>query len=206
MSSWFGPNDTNDVDDEPDWQDDDYERAPRRRQRRKADNEPLSFTGILDGIFRVNRKEVDMNAAMYNRQMGLDKRNRPQRRERPSRRRRQAYPYVEERRETIADSDADYDEDLELMDVVDVDAVIEIEVEPEEPKRKRERTIDERAAAFERVPPSVPAWGPSGEVGVDARTKATLDALEDIREVTRKVELKEEECIEAKEDFVVMKA
>jgi hypothetical protein len=201
VSSWFGPEDVYDVGDESVWFDDD-ERAPRRRQRREADKEPWSFTGILDGIFGVNREEVDMNAAMYNRQMGLDKRDRPQRR--PSRTHQgPAYPYDEDREEAIS---AENDEDLELSDVVDVDAVIENEVESTEPKRKRERTIDERAAAFERVPPSVPAWGPSGEVGVDARTKATLDALEDIREATRKVELKEEECIEAKEDLVVMKA
>jgi hypothetical protein len=201
VSSWFGPEDVYDVGDESVWFDDD-ERAPRRRQRREADKQPWSFTGILDGIFGVNREEVDMNAAMYNRQMGLDKRDRPQRR--PSRTHQgPAYPYDEDREEAIS---AENDEDLELSDVVDVDAVIENEVESTEPKRKREQTIDERAAAFERVPPSVPAWGPSGEVGVDARTKATLDALEDIREATRKVELKEEECIEAKEDLVVMKA
>jgi hypothetical protein len=95
----------------------------------------------------------------------------------------------------------------EELNVVDVDAVIEDENEEKEPGRKRELTIEERAAAFRRVPPSgVPAWGPSGEVGVDARTKATLDALEEIREATRKLELKEEECIEAKEDIVVLKA
>jgi hypothetical protein len=101
---------------------------------------------------------------------------------------------------------AEYEKEKDL-DVVDVDAVIEDEHEAKESERKRERTIEERAAAFERVPPSgVPAWGPSGEVGVDARTKATLDALEEIREATRKVELKEKECTEAKEDIVVLKA
>lgn len=206
VSSWFGPGDTGDY--ESEWSDDYDRRRPRRRPI-EDDDGSWSFTGILDGIFGVNREEVDMNAAMYNRQMGLEKSNLPQRRSSRRRRPGQAYPFVEDREEAVPA--ATYEEDLELADVVDVDAVIEDEEDSKEakrkPKRKRERTIEERSAAFERVPPSgVPAWGPSGEVGVDARTKATLDALEDIREATRKVELKEEECIEAKEDIVVMKA
>lgn len=204
VSSWFGPDDT---DDEPE---SNYGRARRkpRRRHQEEDDETWSFTSILDGIFGVNREEVDMNAAMYNKQMGLDKPARSQRR--PSRRRRpgQAYPYVEERRQSATSSDYRKDEDdLDTLDVVDVDAVIEDEEETKQQKRRRDRTIEDRAAAFERVPPSgVPAWGPTGAVGVDARTKATLDALEEIREATRKVELKEEQCIEAKEDIVVCKA
>jgi hypothetical protein len=161
------------------------------------------LTNVLDGIFQVNRKEVDMNAAMYDRQMGLEKSSRS--RQRPDRRRRPgyAYSYVQGDESIPA---VEYEKEREL-NAVDVDAVIEDEDEVKEPKRKRARTVEERAAAFGRVPPSgVQAWGPSGEVGVDARTKATLDALEEIREGTRKVELKEEECIEAKEDIVVLKA
>jgi hypothetical protein len=207
VSSWFGPDDTDDERERAS----DYGRArrkPRRRPQQEDDDESWSFTNILDGIFGVNREEVDMNAAMYNKQMGLDKPARSQRR--PSRRTRtgQAYPYVEERRQSVASSDYRKDEDdLDTLDVVDVDAVIEDEEETKQQKRRRDRTIEDRAAAFERVPPSgVPAWGPTGAVGVDARTKATLDALEEIREATRKVELKEEQCIEAKEDIVVCKA
>lgn len=202
ISSWFGPNDT---EDEPP-----PERTPRRPRRRTEqdddDDESWSFTSILDGIFGVNREEVDMNAAMYNKQMGLDRTDRPQRRPERRSRRGQAYPYAEETVDVVSAAPNPRDED-DTIDVVDVDAVIEDEEEPKGSERKRERTIEERSAAFERVPPSgVPAWGPSGSVGVDARTKATLDALEEIREATRKVELKEEQCIEAKEDIVVLKA
>lgn len=49
---------------------------------------------------------------------------------------------------------------------------------------------EERALAVERVPPAnVPAWGPSGDLGVDARTKAVTDAVEDIQ--TAKFEVDE---------------
>ena len=199
VSSWFSDDDACDV--EPVGQDE-YGRS--RRPRRAKEDETWSFTAILDGIFGVNREEVDINAAMYNRQMGLDKPDRRKRRPERQRHPANAYPYVEERKETTTSGQKE--EDLDSMDVVDVDVIIE-EEETKVSDRKRERTIEERAAAFERVPPSsVPAWGPSGSVGIDARTKATLDALEDIREATRKMEQKEEQCIEAKEDIVVLKA
>jgi hypothetical protein len=203
VSNWFSPDDTYDEPErESDYERDDYQREWRPRRRKKRDS-PWSLTNVLDGIFQVNREEVDMNAAMYNRQMGLENPSRSQRR--PDRRRRPgyAYPYVDDDENLAA---AEYEKEKDL-DVVDVDAVIEDEHKAKESECKRERTIEERAAAFERVPPSgVPAWGPSGEVGVDARTKATMDALEEIREARRKAELKEKECIEAKEDIVVLKA
>lgn len=203
VSGWFGPDDSQDEYD----QRDDYqlERLPRRR--RKEDSS-FSLTNVLDGIFQVNREQVDMNAAMYSRQMGLEQPERSKRRPDRQRRKGYAYPYVADADERVPTTDDDEPAlDLDAMNVVDVDAVIEDDEEAEEPERKRERTIEQRAAAFERVPPSgIPAWGPSGEIGVDARTKATLDALEDIREATRKVELKEEQSIEAKEDIVVLKA
>lgn len=203
VSGWFGPDDSQDEYE----QRDDYERE-RRPSRRSKDDSSFSLTNVLDGIFRVNREQVDMNAAMYSRQMGLEKPARSKRRPDRQRRKGYAYPYVADADESIPTSD--YDKPalgVDVMDVVDVDAVIEDVEEAKEPDRKREQTIEQRAAAFERVPPSgIPAWGPSGEVGVDARTKATLDALEDIREATRKVELKEEQSIEAKEDLVVLKA
>jgi len=207
ISTWFGPDDTDDDHEEEEEEEDDYSRGARRPRRRpKQQDESWSFTNILDGIFGVNREEVDMNAAMYNRQMGLDKSSRPQTRSERRRRPGQAVPYFEDR-EDNASSYGDTRDDLDMPDVVDVDAVIEDEEVTKPPLRKRERTIEERAAAFERVPPSgVPAWGPSGAVGVDARTKATLDALEEIREATRKVEIKEEQCVEAKEDIVILKA
>lgn len=49
---------------------------------------------------------------------------------------------------------------------------------------------EERALAVERVPPAdIPAWGPSGELdGIDARTKALSDALEDIQIAKQKVQ------------------
>jgi hypothetical protein len=201
VSNWFGPDDT--YERERDYKRDDYERE-RIPRRGKKEESPWSLTNVLDGIFQVNREKVDMNAAMYDRQMGLERPSRSRRG--PDRQRRPpgyAYPYVQDDESIPA---VEYEKEREF-DVVDVDAVIEDEDETKEPERKRERTIEERAAAFARVPPSgVPAWGPSGEVGVDARTKATLDALEEIREATRKVEVKEEECIDAKEDIVVLKA
>lgn len=199
VSSWFSNDDT--YVDKLDMENDNG--RSRRPRRRAEEEESWSLTSILDGIFGVNREEINMNAAMYNRQMGIDK---PERTEHRRRRPGNAYPYVEDEQTTSAEP-SKREIDIGIDDVVDVDAVIEDEVETHVSARSRARTIDERAAAFERVPPSgVPAWGPSGAVGVDARTKATLDALEDIREATRKVEQKEEQCINAKEDLVVLKA
>ena len=203
VSNWFSPEDTYDEPKRSHYERDDYYPCERRPRQRKQEDSPWSLTSVLDGIFQVNHEEVDRNAVMYNQQMGLEKpscsQQRPDCRRWPG----YAYPYVKDD-ETMAVAEDEKEKDL---DIVDVDVVIEDDFKAKEPERKRERTIEERAAAFERVPPSgVPAWGPSGEVGVDARTKATLDALEEIREATRKVELKEKECKEAKEDIVVLKA
>jgi hypothetical protein len=74
------------------------------------------------------------------------------------------------------------------------------------PRSKRERSWEERALAAERVPPAnVPAWGPSGELGIDARSKAILDALEDVQTARRKLESRKKKEALAREDITILK-
>jgi len=73
--------------------------------------------------------------------------------------------------------------------------------------RQRELTWEERALAVERVPPAdIPAWGPSGEIpNMDGRTKAILDALEDLQLARQKLERREKRVIFAKEEITILK-
>jgi hypothetical protein len=207
VSTWFQDDDNDELEDEETdkllWK-----RSHRRPRSRDEQKSPWSITGVLDNVFGVDRDEMDMNAVAYNRQMGLGpKTRRPSNRER--RRAGYAYRYDDDEDDIPPVADIDPIGEPAVVDALDVEAVAEEEggVTGEPRPRRRERSWEERALAVERVPPSgVAAWGPTGEVGVDARTKATLDALEEIREATRKVELKEEQCIDAREELVVLKA
>lgn len=188
-------------------------RDRRRERRQKTSTFADGISGILDGIFRVDRDKMDYDAQAYNRQLGRglpgnDRRSRADER-RPRDGRGYSFKYDCEQdgeRRPFDKYDSDKD-NLSTADnlVVDVDAEVE-EVRPKPPPRK-ERTWEERALAYERVPPAgVPAWGPSGDLGIDARTKATLDALEQIRDAKNKVDMKEARVKEAKEEIVIVKA
>jgi len=55
-------------------------------------------------------------------------------------------------------------------------------------KKQPELSWEERALAMERVPPvDVTAWGPSGDLGVNARAQAIIDALEDVAILRRRL-------------------
>mmetsp|Transcript_18555 Transcript_18555/g.40379 ORF Transcript_18555/g.40379 Transcript_18555/m.40379 type:complete len:900 (+) Transcript_18555:159-2858(+) len=77
--------------------------------------------------------------------------------------------------------------------------------------KKRQRNSrsweDRESEEMDRIPPSgVMAYGPQGDIGMDARTFAALQASEEIREAKRKVEVREERVIDAEEEVLTMKA
>jgi hypothetical protein len=79
VSNWFSPEDTYDEPKrESYYERDDYYPCEQRRWQRKQEDSTWSLTSVLDGIFQVNREDVDMNAAMYNQQMGLENPSRSQ--------------------------------------------------------------------------------------------------------------------------------
>ena len=68
------------------------------------------------------------------------------------------------------------------------------------------KSWEERALAMEQIPPpGIPAWGPSGDLGMDARMKATIDALHDIQEAQNKLEQRKKREQEAMDDITILK-
>jgi len=73
-------------------------------------------------------------------------------------------------------------------------------------KKRRVLSQEERSFAMERVPPvGIKAWGPTGDLGIDARTKAILDAREELREAERVLELMKEKTARAREEVVILR-
>lgn len=101
----------------------------------------------------------------------------------------------EEDRMTVVDIDVVKNDASELSDrqgrnfesiVADDDN--NVETNPSS-RRTKELSWEERALAVERVPPAtIPAWGPQGELPMNARMKAVVDALQDIETARRNVQ------------------
>ena len=74
----------------------------------------------------------------------------------------------------------------------------------------RKRSWEERALEMDRVPPKgAAAWGPNGRAsggGMDAQSKAALDALREIRKAKRYLEKKKDMVLDAEEEVVALKA
>ena len=206
VSTWF-------TGDEYDY-DGDGDRSTRRQRRRKASD--WSPFNVVDAFFGVDRDEMEYKADLYNERMGLRKSSRS-----PSRRRRSSSQSLKDttsngtRRPGYAYRyDGNVDDSSTVVDLettVDVKA-LENDVNEStqdnltEETKKDERSWEERALAVERVPPAdIPAWGPSGELPYDARTKAIMDALEDIQTAVLKVEAKEKKEALAREEITVLK-
>jgi len=184
------------------WFDDDEDYDDRgRRSRRRSESSSWSPFNALDVFFGLNRGRLDEQAEEYNRRMGIrssDRQSRPK--PRTTRRKGYAYRYVDEDEEPPV---ADYE--VVEQDAIK-DAIIDAEAVEEESQPKRELSWEERALAVERVPPvGVPAWGPTGDLGVDARTKAISDAFEDINEAKRKVKEKEQQVALSKEGISILR-
>lgn len=207
VSSWF-------MGDGEDDDDEDFDDRSRRRRRRKQSSEWSPFN-IVDAFFGVDRDEMQYKADLYNQKMGLGKKRRPSPRDgsrkRPNRetprRPGYAYKYEEEDGEDfnpIVDVGmvTPEEDNNKVADVQNSEAALS-----SRPTRKRkEKSWEERSLAVERVPPAgVPAWGPSGEMPCDARTKAIMDALEDIETARQKVAKREKKEALATEEITILK-
>jgi hypothetical protein len=169
---------------------------------------------MLDSFFGIDREKMAYKAAEYNSKMGVGRGRSPQRRQRseqrPSKNRpvRPGYAYR---------YDATEDED-DSPPVLDIDASDEVEEEestkkrvPEErstderSSRRKELTWEERQAAVERVPPAdVVAWGPKGQLPMNARQKAIEDALKDIQAAKRKLDDRIKKEIKARDEVAIL--
>jgi len=216
------------------WFEPDEDRNERRSRRKKKDeSSPLSF--LAEKMFGDDDDNLSFKAEMYEQQLGKRKKK-SRRSKRPSsygyddddstRRRRPGYAYryvdddpsspvvdIESSNAQLPNSQSTTPSSPSVVDVTVEDGTDTIKSdsttndEASSSNQSRKMTWTERAEAVERVPPSgIAAWGPSGDVGMDARTKATLDALEEIREAKRKLELREEKVIVAQEDMIVVRA
>lgn len=204
VSSWFS-SDGEDTDD--DLGDTNYE-SRRRRRRQESDWSPFN---VLDVFFGVDRDQMKGQADEYNAKMGIgEARSRRRKIERASPRR-PGYTYRY--------NDGDYEQFAADVDISTEPFQNNTNVAPmasndrrqhEEDQgrkhRRPERTWEERALAVERVPPqAIPAWGPSGGLGIDARSIAVLDAIEDIQTARQKLEVKEKKEALAREEITILK-
>jgi hypothetical protein len=206
VSSWFQWDDEEEVDEEKE--------APRRGRKKKRPDSSSSSKPfkILDVFFGLNRDKLGEKAEMYDKQMGLRNNEDWSRatKEKPGRQRRKgyAYPYVDE---DEAPPVADYgvvgdEEPVPGAASKDASPKETKKEEEKEPTPKRQLSWEERALAVERVPPAgIRAWGPTGDLGMDVRTKAISDALEDIIGATREVTEKESKVEQAREDVAILK-
>jgi hypothetical protein len=212
VSNWF----RNEQDD------DDFDESEYKQPRRSKDGTSSPWRSpmeVMENLFRGDNKKRSYEATMYDRQMGINNNNIGYTKRNGKRReQRKGYTYR-------------YDVDMNEFDsVVEVDVVTDDEPptgtlndfdgdeqpadSPQQPNlaprangkaRKKSLSKDERALAWERVPPNVPAWGPTGDLGMDALTRAYLDATDDIREAQYRLEQRKKQEQKAKDDITILK-
>ena len=245
VSNWF----TDEEDENDDWRnnddddddDDNFDGRPKRRRprgRKSSSSLWKSPFEVVGSFFGLDNQELNTQAEMYNRQMGIGSKSNQRKGKRMTGRsrdrspdlRRKGYAYRLDvdmaKYGSVVDADVISDETTgeEVTDTVAEEAQME-EVKREttdssrddggpkdrnpkedsEPKRKV-RSWEERSIAMERIPPSdVPAWGPSGDLGMDARMKATIDALQDIQEAKYRLEQKIKREQQALDDITILK-
>jgi hypothetical protein len=229
VSSWFSGGEDNNRMNRNEPMDDDDSSVGRRRRRRQQQDSEWSPMNVINTFLGVDREKMAYQAELYNQNMGLGGAARGSRpgqsnnrragksagsRSGGSRQRRPGYAYRyspedEEEAGYIDPAATTYDVQAE-PDVEGVRGATrttsnEGGKDVAEPLRERERSWEERQLAVERIPPNVVAWGPSGEIGMDARTKAILDALEDVQTARQKVDIKEKKEALAREDITILK-
>jgi len=97
--------------------------------------------------------------------------------------------------------------------VIDVKATVQTEstkktTGAEEKRKPKQQSWEDRASAYERVPPEgIQAWGPTGLVdgGIDARTYAAWTAMEEIAKTKSMFEKKEDLVTKAEQDLLRLK-
>ena len=208
------------------------QRRPGRRRRSEQTSWVSPFE-VVGTFFGLDNEDISYQAEMYNRQMGLgpQRQNIGRARSssyRPERRGRgYAYHYDVDTSEydTIVDADVIETEDTEIKNqpsagTKEVDAgasvaddtsknvTVESKTIVKDMQRKpsKKTNWEERALAMERIPPpDIPAWGPSGDLGMDARMKATIDALQDIQEAQSRLEQKKKREQQAADDITILR-
>jgi hypothetical protein len=187
--------------------DDPIEEEVRGRRPRRDDGATDRPFNPLDVFFGVNRQSLSRRADLYNRQMGIDERSpRRQRNSQRPRRSGYAYRYEAEEEEDVLDIPpvADYETIIEEDTASTTGGLQPVQQPPAEPLRKL--TWEERSMAIERVPPAdIPAWGPSGDLGVDARSHAISNAMQDVLEAKRKVQMRETKVDKSREELSILR-
>jgi hypothetical protein len=212
VASWF------DV--EMEQEDDDYSVGRRRRRSDPREDDADKPLNPFEIFFGLNRQNLNRQAEVYNRQMGLEQSPPQGRRQRRRSRGRPgfAYPYdAEEDDHSDTPPVAEFETVLEQEDFI-IDVKASKGREGEKPKKasvdqaspsppaKRELSWEERSMAIERVPPAdVQAWGPSGDLGIDARSNAISEATQDILAAQRRVEAKEAIVEKRREELSILK-
>jgi hypothetical protein len=174
---------------------------------------------MIGSFLGIDKEQMQNRAAEYDAKMGI-KRPRGRRRQPTSERR---SPRDNPRRSGYAYRyDTNKDED-DSPPILDIDATEDVEVDgfgdpaskgdvPEsglddEPRKGKKKQIswEERQAAMERVPPAdVVAWGPKGQLPINARQKAIEDALKDIQTAKRKLNDREKREIAARDELAIL--
>mmetsp|Transcript_18502 Transcript_18502/g.27960 ORF Transcript_18502/g.27960 Transcript_18502/m.27960 type:complete len:505 (-) Transcript_18502:1358-2872(-) len=194
-------------------------RGRRSRQRQydltdedwfEVDGNPI--TDFIDNVFGIDRDEINMKADEYEQLMGR----------RPSRTRERRPSAVSSSRRKYRDGDSvdSWDEEEQLVEdeiILDQDVALkatdntdsevdEENIDDSNGKKLLEMSMEERARRLERVPPDdIPAWGPTGDLGIDIRTKMMMDAMDDLRSIRSKVTEREQKTQLMREDIAVLR-
>jgi hypothetical protein len=191
VARWFS-----DEDD----QDEDVNETRRRKRQRKKDG--WSSFNFVDAFLGIDRDALQSQAKDYEKRMGIDRKS-------PSRRRRRERPMPEELEQPARYDPPDLDEASVFDDnVIDTTAnkVETLRLSEEDEVPVIELSWEERALAIERVPPAgIPAWGPTGELDFDARTKAVIDALDDIATAKDRVENRKKRVDDCREELSILR-
>ena len=206
VSSWFQSS----QDDEDPMLDDEveYGDSNRRQRRRSRSQSPWSLFGALETFLGMDRESSDPRAEEYDRQMGIGRRA-PRPRSQPRRPERKvgyAYRYDDDDGTPVVEFEAVDGAAASADDSPEVKEVVVTDKGEKEQTAVPEMSWEERALAVERVPPvGIPAWGPEGDLGIDARTKAILDATEDLNLAKQRVEERRRNVEKAKEDIAILR-
>lgn len=224
VANWFNDDPMNDVDDaaieddEEDHNDSDNERSiNKKRKRRNIQSQEKWNLSFLDSFLGLDRDKLERKAVEYNRKMGIgleDSQRRPTRR--PLRRNGYGSPYQGSMDEPVIDHDEilsapemtrnEADSGNSIADSAREDVNSDNKSSEAEKVPRKDLSWEERALAMERVPPNdVPAWGPSGELNIDARSKAISDALEDLSEARLNLKNKERIVTGLREDMTLLR-
>ena len=226
VASWWENNDADDEGDDYDasFGDPDDERSeqqqqrPRRRRPQSSSNNNNNWASALDTFLGLDRERLRDQADAYDRRIrnsgsGSGNYRRARSREEdefvgpspPSfvsdQRKRQSRPPFQ----SVVPAPS------EVEDIIDAEHVVENRDNEEPgtvngPSPPSLLTWEERALAVERVPPAnVPAWGPMGDLGMDARTKALQDALQDIASAKEEVEDRRRRMTMAQDQLAVLR-